>query len=408
MRCGLNARCAGRGTTSCGVCCDGVASVAPVAASRQAMNACSSVGPPQRATISAGSPNARILPAFISRMRSQRAASFMKCVETKIVTPLVRDRSPSSAQNWSRASGSTPGGRLIQDQDLGFVDDRDGECQPLPDAERQVGRKRVEMVGEAERRHEVRDALPRPSRARYRKAGHAGPGSAQRSARCRARTSGTCSRPGCASSCPPHRRRVPNINAEPALIGSRPVNIRIVVVLPQPFDPRKPKISPRPMLKLTPSTAVKAPKRRVRPTALIAGSALRPPRGGMSGRTRVARNDSGSRAMKLSSSVAQPVRCLISGRAAGREHPAVVHRDQAAKPLGLVHVGGGDDHAHARPPRPDAVDQVPELAAGQRVHAGRRFVQDQQVRVVDQGAAQAELLPHAAREFAAPPGRQRA
>ena len=48
------------------------------------------------------------------------------------------------------------------------------------------------------------------------------------------------------------------------------------------------------------------------------------------------------------------------------------------------------------------VDQLPELPARQRVDAGRRLVEDQKVGIVDQRAAKAELLPHAAREL---PGR---
>ena len=51
------------------------------------------------------------------------------------------------------------------------------------------------------------------------------------------------------------------------------MSIFIVVDLPQPFEPRKPKISPRAMRKLTSSTAVKLPKRRVRCSASIAGTA---------------------------------------------------------------------------------------------------------------------------------------
>ena len=45
--------------------------------------------------------------------------------------------------------------------------------------------------------------------------------------------------------------------------------------LPQPFEPRKPKISPRPMRKLTWSTAMKSPNRRVSPSASIAGVFVR-------------------------------------------------------------------------------------------------------------------------------------
>ncbi len=58
----------------------------------------------------------------------------------------------------------------------------------------------------------------------------------------------------------PTRRRVctslastfrPNSRASPALAGRRPVSIFIVVVLPQPFDPMNPKISPRSIWKST-------------------------------------------------------------------------------------------------------------------------------------------------------------
>ena len=44
----------------------------------------------------------------MSEMRSQRIASFMKWVEMKIVMWSFRDRSMSSSQNSSRATGSTP------------------------------------------------------------------------------------------------------------------------------------------------------------------------------------------------------------------------------------------------------------------------------------------------------------
>ena len=66
---------------------------------------------------------------------------------------------------------------------------------------------------------------------------------------------------------------LPKIHASPSEAGSRPVSIFIVVVLPQPFEPRKPKISPLAMSKLTLLTATKSPKRRVRLRARMAGSA---------------------------------------------------------------------------------------------------------------------------------------
>ena len=89
----------------------------------------------------------------------------------------------------------------------------------------------------------------------------------------------------------PTRRRIsklpdstvrPNSQASPSLAASRPVSIFMVVVLPQPLDPRKPKISPRAMVKLTLSTAVKSPNRIVRFSARIAISSGPPAgRGGM-------------------------------------------------------------------------------------------------------------------------------
>ncbi|MNE12839.1 hypothetical protein D3C80_1056590 [compost metagenome] len=62
----------------------------------------------------------------------------------------------------------------------------------------------------------------------------------------------------------------PNSMALPSLAGIRPVSTFMVVVLPQPLEPRKPKISPRPMAKLTLFTAVKSPKRRVSSWASMA------------------------------------------------------------------------------------------------------------------------------------------
>jgi len=52
-----------------------------------------------------------------------------------------------------------------------------------------------------------------------------------------------------------------------------PHNIRITVDFPEPFGPRKPKMEPLAMEKLTRSTAMKRPKRFVRPLHSIIGSA---------------------------------------------------------------------------------------------------------------------------------------
>ncbi len=87
-------------------------------------------------------------------------------------------------------------------------------------------------------------------------------------------------------------------------------------------------------------------------------------------------------------------------RRAGREDAPRVHRNQRVEALRLVHVGGRDDHAHPDPFGANPRDQVPELAARERIDTRRRFVEDEQIRIVDQRAAQAELLLHAPGELA--------
>ena len=74
----------------------------------------------------------------------------------------------------------------------------------------------------------------------------------------------------------PASTELPNSVAVPSVGGSRPVSIFMVVDLPQPFEPRKPKISPRSIDSVTWSTAVKSPKRRVRPLASMAISGSLP------------------------------------------------------------------------------------------------------------------------------------
>src|SRR3990167_1932189 len=66
------------------------------------------------------------------------------------------------------------------------------------------------------------------------------------------------------------RTSSPSTQAAPSLTGSKPVSILMRVVLPLPFGPMKPKISPGSTRRLTRSTAVKSPKRRVRPSARMA------------------------------------------------------------------------------------------------------------------------------------------
>src|SRR6185437_10023874 len=63
------------------------------------------------------------------------------------------------------------------------------------------------------------------------------------------------------------------IRIVPADGANSPVSILIIVDLPAPFGPRKPKNWPASTRKFTLSTATRSPKRRVKPSVTIAGSA---------------------------------------------------------------------------------------------------------------------------------------
>ena len=87
-------------------------------------------------------------------------------------------------------------------------------------------------------------------------------------------------------------------------------------------------------------------------------------------------------------------------RRTGGEDLAVVDGGQPVEALGLIHVGRGHNHAHAGAIGADTVNQIPELRARQRVHASRRLIENQKIRVMNQRAAQAEFLLHAPGQLA--------
>ena len=125
---------------------------------------------------------------------------------------------------------------------------------------------------------------------------------------------------------------LPNSIASPSVAGIRPVSIFIVVDLPQPLDPRKPKISPRSMVKFTEFTAVNFPNRRVRFLATMAGSESVLTRGGMVRRRAPPRFPSGNRAMKAPSRSSVPVlRLSSSGVPVARTCPASIAISQSKR-----------------------------------------------------------------------------
>ena len=83
------------------------------------------------------------------------------------------------------------------------------------------------------------------------------------------------------------------------------------------------------------------------------------------------------------------------------QHAAAVQQSQAVAALGLVEIGGRDQDGHALVAQ--AIEDAPEIAARHRIDAGRRLVEQQDLRRVNQRAGEAELLLHAARELAGEP-----
>ena len=116
-------------------------------------------------------------------------------------------------------------------------------------------------------------------------------------------------------------------SASPLLGVSSPVSIFMVVVLPQPFDPTKPKISPRLMAKLTRSTAVKSPKRQVRSRARSPARRRDPP-ARRPALTALSRRDDRAAGRRKRARPSGFLSRLEVGGVAGRQHAAVVHRDQ--------------------------------------------------------------------------------
>ena len=94
-------------------------------------------------------------------------------------------------------------------------------------------------------------------------------------------------------------------------------------------------------------------------------------------------------------------------RGLAHQQPAFIHGKQILEVLGLFDVGRSHHHGHARAFGLQFVHQGPELAARQRVDTRGRLIQNQYIGRMHQGAAQAQFLLHAARQFACRPARKR-
>ena len=185
----------------------------------------------------------------------------------------------------------------------------------------------------------------------------------------------------------PASTELPNSVAVPSDGGSNPVSIFMVVDLPQPFEPRKPKISPRSIDSVTWSTATKLPNRRVKPLASIAISALPAGRGGMINSVcpmpfffRQQGDETFLQVGRAGS------RHQFRGRSR-RQHSAGIHRHDPVPLLRFVHVGRRNEDAHSGAAGADVVDQRPKLAPREWIDAGRWLIENEQVWVVDERAA---------------------
>ena len=84
-------------------------------------------------------------------------------------------------------------------------------------------------------------------------------------------------------------------------------------------------------------------------------------------------------------------------RAAFRDDRGLVHHDEAVAQLfGLVHVVGRQHERH--PALLESIQAVPQQMAGLRVEAGRRFVEQQERRLVDERSGDRQPSLHPARE----------
>ena len=168
---------------------------------------------------------------------------------------------------------------------------------------------------------------------------------------------------------------LPNSFASPSVAGRRPVSIFMVVDLPQPLEPRKPKISPRSIVKFTALTAVNFPKRRVRFLATMAGSAPVSTRGGMVSRRAPPRFSSGNRATKVSSRFWAPVRRLSSSGVPDGQDAAGIHRDEpveAARLRPCTRSRRARSSPAARPGSGRSASRTVAARAGRRRSSARR------------------------------------
>jgi hypothetical protein len=87
-------------------------------------------------------------------------------------------------------------------------------------------------------------------------------------------------------------------------------------------------------------------------------------------------------------------RLELRGRAIGDDPALVDDRDAVGQPVRLLEVLGGEQQCAAL--GDELLDHMPQVAATRRVEPGRRLVEEEHGRAVDQRGGQVEPAPHAA------------
>src|SRR5574342_314349 len=253
----------------------------------------------------------------------------------------------------------------------------------------------------------------------------------------------------------------PATHPPPPVGNSSPVRMRMVVDLPDPFGPRKPKISPGATWNEMRSTATKLPKWRSRSSTRTAAWA--PYSGSTAGLLRVgvsehgdehilegghdtscaARGEAGrlqraDNGREIACSVGQgyvqmlakdsdvarlghpdqrltgapgiehsdlhelgPEQCLHLRRCVYGEEAPMVHEGHPAAALRLVEVRRAHDDGDAL--FQHLVQDSPEIATGHRIDSVGRLVEEDDLRLMDQRTGEAELQVHASRELVREP-----
>ncbi len=183
----------------------------------------------------------------------------------------ARGQAPQEVAHHAAGDGVDAVERLVEEEHLRAVDEGAGEGQLLAHALRVVHHELAALVGQGEELEELLGAPARLGGARGRACARRRAGTPRRSAarrgaapRCRTPIRRLSAR---RSSAEPGARRS---TASPAVGRSSPVSMRMVVLLPAPFGPRKPKKRPRATRKDTWSTAVWRRNVFVRPSTTIA------------------------------------------------------------------------------------------------------------------------------------------